>query len=190
MKFETFWWNRREISIFKNDDGSTLIPAMIILLLLTMIGISSIDTSIVEQKITRNHSLHKIAFFAADAGIEYGRAILNDLKKADSGSWDTLLAGNTNIINTILDADGGRNVGNAVFSLAIQDNDDSDSNILIDTDNIIILTSTVNYNGAQAQIETYIHYLGADDYAQEHYNSKSSGQTGDESVAVSNNVRW
>jgi len=196
MKFETSWkdppseWiDRKKIIILKDDKGSTLIVSMIILLLLTIIGTSSIETSIVEQKITRNHSFHKIAFFAADSGIEYGRVILNDLKKSDSGSWDDLLANNT--INSILDSGGGRNVGDATFSLAIRDNDDLDSNTLIDIDNIIILTSTVDYNGAVAEIETYIHYLGgSSDYAQEHYDAKSSGHTGDESAAVSNNVRW
>jgi len=185
-------------SILKNNDGSALIYALLILILLTIIGLSSIKTTEVELKISGNDKLHKIAFFAGEAGIESGRAILNDLKKADSGSWDNLLAGNSftwnNIsvsnLDAVLDSGGGRNVDSATFSLSVQDNEDLDSSLLVDTDNTIILTSNVDYKGAKVEIEAYVNYLGEDVYSQEHYDSGSTGKAGDESAAAANNVRW
>ncbi len=196
--YQKEWIDNKRISIVKNDEGSIFIVAMMVLLVLTIIGISSINTSNIELKISKNEALYKIAFFAADAGIEAGRAILNDLKKADSGSWDNLLAGNSftwdntlvSDLNAILDLYGGRNVDLATFSLSIKDNVDLDSNPLVDTDNTIILTSTTDYNGANVVIETVVNYLGNDVYAQEHYDSSSSGQAGDQSAAATNNVRW
>ncbi|RKZ91852.1 MAG: hypothetical protein DRQ43_09655, partial [Gammaproteobacteria bacterium] len=178
------WIVREKTSILKNDDGSALIYVLLILVFLTIIGLSSNRTTVSELKISGNDKLHKIAFFAADSGISTGRAVLSALKKADSGNWDSLLAGNTftwnsigvSTLNEVLDSGGGRSVGPATFSLAIVDNDDLDSSTLVDTDNILILTSTVNYQGARAEIEAYVHYIGSDEYAQEHYDSASTGK--------------
>ena len=198
------WIDREKTSILKNDDGSALVYALLILVLLTVLGLSSSRTTVSELKISGNDKLHKIAFFAADSGVSTGRAVLNDLKKADSGNWDHLLAGNTftwNNINVstlkeVFDPDDDLgpgecgSVGPATFSLAIRDNDDLDSSTMVDTDNILILTSTVNYNGARAEVEAYVHYLGSDEFAQEHYDSGSTGKAGNETTAASNTVRW
>jgi Tfp pilus assembly protein PilX len=192
------WIEREKTSILKNDNGSALIYVLLILVLLTVIGLSASRTTVSELKISGNDKLHKIAFFAADSGISNGRAVLNALKKADSGNWDSLLAGNTftwnsigvSTLNEVLDSGGGRSVGPATFSLAIIDNDDLDSSTLVDTDNVLILTSTVIYNGARAEVEAYVHYLGSDEFAQEHYDSASTGKAGNESTGASKDVRW
>jgi Tfp pilus assembly protein PilX len=192
------WIDREKTSILKNDDGSALVYALLILVLLTVLGLSSSRTTVSELKISGNDKLHKIAFFAADSGISNGRAVLNALKRADNGNWDNLLAVNTftwnsinvSTLNDVLDSGGGRSVGPATFSLAIMDNDDLDSSTIVDTDNVIILTSIVNYNGARAEVEAYVHYIGSDEFAQEHYDSGSTGKAGGEVTAASNNVRW
>ena len=191
--------DKKLLSILKNNDGSALIYAILILIVLTILGLSSMKTTDVELKISGNDKLHKIAFFAAEAEIESGRAVLNDLKKGDSGSWDNLLADNSitwngasaTDLNAVLDSGGGRIVDpNITYSLSVADNDDLDSNLLVDTDNIIILTSTVNYKGARVALEASVHYSGDDVYAQEHYDSGSSGRSGNESGVAANNVRW
>ncbi len=54
---------------FRNENGSTLIVAVLILLLCTTIGIFATNTSIIEIQISGNDKLHKITFYGADSGI-------------------------------------------------------------------------------------------------------------------------
>jgi hypothetical protein len=156
-----------------------------------------------------------MTFYAADAGIEVGRALLNDLKTVDSGNWDNLLAGNqcdwedvngdavsaTSVatgnpdgdmsMNPLIEAVGTPNVGPASFQLWVRDNDDLDGNDQVDTDNIIILTSTGSYQNATVRIETQVRYSGGgDQYAQEHYDTDSSGVAARESGTVADAQRW
>ena len=184
--------------ILNNQDGSVLVLALILLVLLTLMGLSTINTSTIEVKIADNEQRHKIGLYAADAGIEAGRAALNILKEADSGNWDNLFtnsqlegqaAGDTTL-NKVIDAgDNDRSVGPAEFSLTVRDNDDLDGNPNVDTDNIAILTSTGTYGSTRTVVEAYVRYTGAgDEYAQEHYDAASSGQAG-ESGAVTGSIR-
>ena len=53
---------------FKNNDGSVIVAAMLILVLLTIIGISATTMSNSELNITSNAQLHKMAFFTAESG--------------------------------------------------------------------------------------------------------------------------
>jgi len=58
----------------------------------------------------------------------------------------------------------------------VSDNDDFDGTDLVDSDNIIILTSTATYGDSVAGVEAHIRYEGGgDEYDQEHYDSRSSG---------------
>lgn len=195
-------------SIINNRQGSVMVVAMIILVLLTMIGVAATNTSTTELQISTNAMLHNIAFYTADSGIEAGRAALNNIKIADAGNWDNLLFNTTDpppavprviewngtdctTLNDIIDADGGRSVGPATFTLAIEDNTDLDDDPLVDSDDTIILTSslTAPYRNATASIRTTVQGGGLA-YAQEHYDSGSSGETESESETASANVRW
>ncbi|MCD6198998.1 MAG: hypothetical protein J7K15_10595 [Deltaproteobacteria bacterium] len=60
---------KRSILSFRNEDGSTLIIAILILLLGTLIGIFAINTSTIEIQISGNDKSHKIAFYGADSGV-------------------------------------------------------------------------------------------------------------------------
>ena len=55
-------------AIFKKQDGAVIVAAMLILVLLTIIGISATKTSNSELNITSNSQLHKMAFFTAESG--------------------------------------------------------------------------------------------------------------------------
>ena len=58
--------------IFQNEDGSvTIIAGLLILVVLTLIGISATNTTRVELQIAANDQFSKIAFFNADSGL-YG----------------------------------------------------------------------------------------------------------------------
>ena len=186
-----------------------IIMAVIVLALLTVIGISATNTSTTEVQVSTNAVLHNIAFYTADSGIAAGRAALNNIKITDAGYWDLLLrnlatdpAGTEVItwngtdcttLNDIIDADGGRTVGPATFSLEIEDNDDLDGNDEVDSDDTIFLTSTLEspYRNATATIRTEVRG-GGEAYAQEHYNASSSGesQVESESVNTDGGPRW
>jgi Tfp pilus assembly protein PilX len=192
------------ISNLKREDGYVMVLALVILVLLSIIGIAATNTSNTEVKISGNEQLYKIVFYAADAGIEVGRRVLNDIKTANPGGWDNILAqtaftwqdsnGNNvsvSTLNQVVNATWNRNVGLATYTLQVVDNDDLDGNPLIDTDNIVLLTSTATYRNAQAQIQASVRYTGpADAYAQEHYDTGNTGTALNESAEITNDSRW
>jgi hypothetical protein len=143
-------------------------------------------------------------FYGADAGLEVGRRVLNDIKVANPGNWDNLLAGtaftwqdtggnnvSVSTLDQVIDATWNRNVGLATFNLQVVDNDDLDGNPLIDTDNVVFLTSTATYRNAQARIRASVHYTGpADSYAQEHYDTSNAGTALNENADIAGALRW
>jgi hypothetical protein len=183
-----------------------LITALLVLVLLTIIGIAATTTSRTDLQIAGNQKIHSMVFYAAEAGVQVGRALLNDLKTIDSGNWDNLLAEQqlvghpvgTKTLDDIIGA--GDIVGPDTFSfdLEIRDNDDLDGNDEVDTDDVIVLVSTgtfeplPGYVVAQVQIETQVRYTGGggDQYAQEHYGTASSGVASGESGTVPAQQRW
>ena len=201
-------------SIVNNQQGSVIVIAMVILVLLTIIGIAAINTSTTEVQISINALLHNIAFYTADSGIEAGRAALNNIKIEDAGSWDKLLfnidaadedkesiqvGGLDCVPNPCWSLDDvidqidpdGRRVGPATYTLSIGDNDDLDGNDEVDSDNTIFLTSTLvsPYRNATATISTTVRG-GGQVYSQEHYDAGSTGEAVLESETASANVRW
>ena len=185
--------------ILSNQDGSIVVLALIILVLLTLMGLSAVNTSTIEVKIADNEKRHKMVLYAADAGIEAGRAALDILKEDDTGNWDNLFQGNQLVgqatgvttLDAVIDAGNGRSVGPAVFTLAVIDNDDLDGTTNVDTDNIAILTSTGTYGSTRTVVEAYVRYTGGqDEYAQEHYDAASSGQAAGASGTVTGSSRW
>jgi type IV pilus assembly protein PilX len=199
-------------SILNNQQGSVIIIAVIILALLTVIGIAATNTSTTEMQISTNAVLHNVALYTADSGIEAGRAALNNIKIADVGSWDNLLfnidaADDDKVsilvndvacapdpcytLNDIIDADGGRTVGPATYTLTVVDNNDLDGNDEVDSDNTVFLTSELvsPYRNATATISTTVRGKG-DAYPQELYNARNTGEAGAESETASTNMRW
>lgn len=64
-------YSTRFFTPLTNEEGSTIIYAIIVLLLLTIIGISSVNTTTTEQAIAQNDMYYKISFYAAEAGKEF-----------------------------------------------------------------------------------------------------------------------
>jgi hypothetical protein len=64
--------------IIENEKGSVLVVALIMLVLLTILGITATTTSNVELQIAGNERNYKRAFFIANAAIEHARADLAD----------------------------------------------------------------------------------------------------------------
>lgn len=51
-----------------NDRGSALILALLVLVLLTLMGISATTTSTIEVQMAGNEKFHEMAFYAAESG--------------------------------------------------------------------------------------------------------------------------
>jgi hypothetical protein len=67
------WRVKKELSrsLLKKDNGVSLVIALIILLVLTLLGISAISTSTFDTNIAGNERLYNRAFYTADAGVDY-----------------------------------------------------------------------------------------------------------------------
>jgi hypothetical protein len=65
-------------ALLKKDQGSVIVAAMLILVLLTIIGIAATSTSRTELNITANTQLHKMAFFTAESGWQHLTNWLDD----------------------------------------------------------------------------------------------------------------
>jgi len=59
-----------EINILRRQNGVVLIAALLMLLILTLIGVSSINTSTFEAKISGNERIGTDAFYVSEAGIQ------------------------------------------------------------------------------------------------------------------------
>ena len=67
------------MSPVNNEGGFTLILALILLMLMTIIGVAAIKTSTTETMITSADEDKRTAFYAADSAIEQATAQLNQL---------------------------------------------------------------------------------------------------------------
>jgi len=59
---------QKAFSILKSQEGATIVFALMILALLTVIGIAATKTSEIELQISRNEKYHRIAFYTAESG--------------------------------------------------------------------------------------------------------------------------
>ncbi len=55
-----------------NEKGVAIVVALLMLIVLTLIGISSISSSVFESKISGNERFGSAAFYAADGGVDVG----------------------------------------------------------------------------------------------------------------------
>jgi type II secretory pathway component PulK len=68
-----------ETPTLKNERGVALVIALIMLIVLTFIGISSISSSVFEVRISGNERAGSSAFYAAEGGVGVGISQLPDL---------------------------------------------------------------------------------------------------------------
>jgi Tfp pilus assembly protein PilX len=68
-----------ESSVLKNEKGVALVIALIMLIILTFIGISSISSSVFESRISGNERVGSSAFYAAEGGVYVGISLIPDI---------------------------------------------------------------------------------------------------------------
>jgi len=95
-----------------NENGSVMVAAIMVLVLLTIIGIAATNNSTTEQHLATNTLLYERAFYAAEAGFEHAKGVLkvpyNEQNQANTalgnpGSWSFVLNG-SGAINGLLAA--------------------------------------------------------------------------------------
>ena len=92
------------LSELNNQRGSALVIALLMLVVLTLIGISASTTTTFELQIAGNDKLFKRAFYAADGATEMGGELLE--QNIEDRDW--ILGDDTNAI----DADHPLSIGN------------------------------------------------------------------------------
>jgi len=96
------WKETHGIILLRNSQGVALIVSLLILLVLTLIGISAISTTTYETNIAGNERVYNNAFYMADAGVDYFYATIDSYVPlaATSGGIDSQAKG--------IDLGGGR----------------------------------------------------------------------------------
>ncbi|MBI3772296.1 MAG: hypothetical protein HY272_06320 [Gammaproteobacteria bacterium] len=80
----------------KQQHGSALIISLLILLVMTMIGISAMSTATMEEKMSANDRNQKVAFLAAEAGLTEAEASIaqnntyQNLQKMSAGEHSSI----------------------------------------------------------------------------------------------------
>ena len=87
-------------NILKNDNGSVMVAAILILALLTIIGIAATNKSTTEQHLAVNTLLYERAFYTAEAGFEHAKGVLkvpyteqnqSNIALGNPGNWSFVL---------------------------------------------------------------------------------------------------
>ena len=188
-----------------HEEGSVLIIAMIILILVTLLGIAATTTSTFEIEVAGRDRLRKQVFYAAEAGIEQARAVLASqfaisnaplIAASQPPNWNFALLGSDMIAGGVAAdatgfnfATGARwleNVqfGQFTYTVRVWNNIDIGGGVVQDTDAIIwIQSNATGPNGAAASI--VVSLLGGaaggdvNDYAQAGGTSKKTNASRD-----------
>ena len=75
------------ISNLKNEEGSVIIMALIVLVALTMIGIVSTDNTVVELQIVRNETIYRQNFYRAESAVIDGAQVMENSDLTAAIPW-------------------------------------------------------------------------------------------------------
>lgn len=73
MKDQQTW---RRVDSFREEEGSVLVVALLILVFLTLIGLSASTTSELEIQVSGNEQAYRVAFYNADSGVYFTPKII------------------------------------------------------------------------------------------------------------------
>ncbi|MGE0087504.1 MAG: PilX N-terminal domain-containing pilus assembly protein [Desulfococcaceae bacterium] len=141
--------------VFDNERGAAMLAVMVTLVALTVIGIAATRTSTFESASSGNQKRKQAAFYAAEAGLEHGRAVLgNDVSK-----WSSVLEdaeGKSYKDGASLLSDVSFFDGKYTYTVKVWNNKE-DAEVDRDTDSTIIMRSQAvsknNKDGEFAAVE-------------------------------------
>lgn len=103
----------------RRESGAALVVGLILLLVLTLLAISGVTTASLELQMAGNEQYQKVAFEAADAGIEQAMAAGVYNTNATVGTYD-----NPAVENPIADRGTGQPIANCVEASNVIDADE------------------------------------------------------------------
>ena len=84
------------MTIARNDqDGMVLVTSLVILMILTMIGLSSVQGTSIQELIARNQRDSNLAFNAAETAIIEAEALLSAMTSINYGSGNPIIKNST-----------------------------------------------------------------------------------------------
>ena len=89
------------ISPLNNENGSVIVVALMLLVLLTLIGVADTNTSVTEVQIATNNRNYQIDFYLADSGWRQAGAWL--MSRSDPPKW---IKPDSNLVTGIIAEDG------------------------------------------------------------------------------------
>ena len=96
---------KKLVSVLNNENGSPLVIVVLILVLLTLIGLSVLNTTTVETEIAAHDRRHKMTFYGADGGTEVVSELLEQNLGCPTGFTDN--TGGSGAVSGVLQFDGG-----------------------------------------------------------------------------------
>ncbi|MCK4428104.1 MAG: pilus assembly PilX N-terminal domain-containing protein, partial [candidate division Zixibacteria bacterium] len=82
----------------RKDDGSALLVALMVMLMLTLIFVAAITTSVTDIDIAKNQKERTSAFYTAEAGLELALRVLKDnIDQLDNDTLKTLINATTSL---------------------------------------------------------------------------------------------
>jgi hypothetical protein len=106
---------KRYSAVLANQDGATMVVAILILALLTIIGLASSNLSTTEVKVATNSLIYERAFYTAEAGLMHAKELLRVpfveqnaviLAAGGTGNWNFALNGALDGYAAASDSDG------------------------------------------------------------------------------------
>ena len=93
----------------QREGGFVLVFTLLLLVVVTLLGVSAVDTSVFESAMTANDALYKRAFYQADGGANVAGVVIEENVSCPKGfqampaySGDALLGGNVLVESTSL----------------------------------------------------------------------------------------
>ena len=92
---------KNQKSPLSNQTGAAIVIVLMVLAISILIGVTAISTSNTELQIATQDARHKIAFYAADGGTEYGAEIVEQ-NIACPGGFSSSTLGTLEVDNSLL----------------------------------------------------------------------------------------
>lgn len=105
-------------TILSGNSGSAIVIAMLTLLVVTIIGLSTIDNSITEKTIATNDILYKQSFAAADGGTQIAIQLIEETLRCGGMLSQNTSNSTTNPTNPLLFMPGDLNIETGIEKIA------------------------------------------------------------------------
>lgn len=118
------------IRLHREERGAAMLIALSLLFMMSLMGVSAIQTSSVDMNITDNYKQDARSFYIAEAGLEHAYSVLRDSSSWRGGLRDIPLGGGTYSVR-ILDRDSIAALGDSIMILATGSRSSANSTVSV-----------------------------------------------------------